>query len=170
MTYTILIADDEALERRGVELLLKRHFPQVRIVADIANGLQLLEAGQRLSPDLIIADIEMPGMTGLEALNRLAEAGCEARLIIMTAYGSYQYAKEALALRVFAYLEKPARREKIVQTVEGALKEIEEERRRSEEMAGLRATIERMRPTLMSEWMTGIETDAADAAQLNEIA
>jgi len=76
------------------------------VVGTVANGLDLLDAASRLDPDLIVLDISMPGLDGLEAARRLKAAGCRSRIVFLTVHEDADYAAEALALGADAYVVK----------------------------------------------------------------
>ena len=93
---------------------------------------------RRHGQDIVLADIEMPGMNGLNALEQLRSEGIQPHVVIMTAYSSERYLKESLSLRVFAYLEKPIHRNQVEATLRALILEIEEERERNAELLKLR--------------------------------
>ena len=133
MSITLLIADDEGIERRALKLQLERTFPEITLLRAAENGLELLELARANRPDIVLADIEMPGMNGLKALEQLRSEGIQPHVVIMTAYSSERYLKESLSLRVFAYLEKPIHRNQVEATLRALVGEIEKERRRNAE-------------------------------------
>jgi DNA-binding NarL/FixJ family response regulator len=99
----ILLADDHpALLAETAVLLGRVH----EVVGAVANGLELLEAAERLDPDLIVLDISMPGLDGFEAARRLKQAGCRSKLVFLTVWEDADYAREAMALGASAYIVK----------------------------------------------------------------
>ena len=83
-----MIADDEAIERRALRMQLGKAFPEIEILRDATNGLELIDAVRAHRPDIVLADIEMPGMNGLDALEQLRQEGLTPHVVIMTAYSS----------------------------------------------------------------------------------
>ncbi|MCC8079791.1 MAG: response regulator, partial [Oscillospiraceae bacterium] len=79
------------------------------MVCESANGAEALEAVERYEPTLIITDLKMPQMDGLEMLRRLREAGNNVAVIILTAYDTFEYAQTALRLGAVDFLLKPFR-------------------------------------------------------------
>jgi two-component system, LytTR family, response regulator len=103
MTLRVVVADDEPLARRGIVARLAT-YPDVEVVEECGDGESALAAVRRLRPDLLFLDVQMPGMSGLEALGRLAAS--ELPLIIFTtAYG--EHALRAFEVHAIDYLLKP---------------------------------------------------------------
>ncbi len=100
----VLVIDDDSGLRRTVSLLLEDEEHAVETAADGDEGLQ---KSIEWDPDLILTDVRMPGMDGLELLDRLREAGSAALVIVMTAYGSQDQAVEAIRKGAWDYIDKP---------------------------------------------------------------
>jgi len=141
---TALIAEDEPLLAANLQAELARAWPELRIVANVGHGAAAVEQALALRPDLVFLDIRMPGMTGLEAAQALAEdwpveTGASLPLIVfVTAYD--QYALQAFEHAAVDYVLKPVQPERLAQTcarVQAALKA-----RREPVIAGAPAAIE----------------------------
>lgn len=102
----VFIVEDEIRIREGIEKLLGK-MDDLEIVGDAEDGLSGLEGIRALSPDLVITDIMMPGMDGLEMLTKMAEEGIKIRAIVLSAYSEFEYARRAMKLGVTEYLLKP---------------------------------------------------------------
>lgn len=100
----ILVVDDEESIREFFEIMLKREGYEV---VTAANGLEALEALKKQSMDLVISDIQMPEMSGMELLTRMKETDPEATVIMITAFGSTDTAVEAMKLGAYDYVQKP---------------------------------------------------------------
>ncbi len=100
----ILIVDDEESIREFFEIMLKREGYQVLTAS---NGAQALDVLKKQNADLIISDIQMPEMSGMELLAKVKEADPEAILIMITAFGSTETAVEAMKLGAYDYIQKP---------------------------------------------------------------
>ena len=103
----VLIVEDEEMIRKGIVLTVDWAALDCVVVGEASNGLEGLEAARRLEPTLIITDLKMPLMDGLEMLRALREEGCGAYVIILTAYDQFDYAQSALRLGAVDYLLKP---------------------------------------------------------------
>ena len=99
----ILMADDHAaMLAQAARLIGGTH----EVVGTVANGLELVEAAVRLDPDLIVLDISMPVLDGLEAARRLKQAGCRSRIVFLSVHEDPDYAAAALAVGADAYVVK----------------------------------------------------------------
>jgi DNA-binding LytR/AlgR family response regulator len=110
-----LIADDEAHLRDYLEGQLKTVWPELRIIARAANGLDALRLIDEQAPDLVFLDIRMPGLTGLDVAARLIAGARPPHIVFVTAYD--QYAVEAFDHSAVDYLLKPASLERLEKTV-----------------------------------------------------
>lgn len=104
MGLKILIVDDEAPAREELDYLLQ-NVEEVEQIFQAKNGMEAIKLTKEIDPDLIFLDIEMPGLTGLQAAEVIHELGVKSKIIFCTAYD--QYAIEAFKLRAFHYLLKP---------------------------------------------------------------
>ena len=103
----VLVVEDEEMIRKGIVLAVDWAALDCVVVGEAVNGLQALEAVERYAPSLIITDLKMPVMDGLEMLRQLRERGNNAFVIILTAYDSFSYAQTALRLGAVDFLLKP---------------------------------------------------------------
>nr|WP_229425450.1 response regulator [Massilia sp. Se16.2.3] len=107
----VLIAEDQALVRGALAALLGLE-PDLEVVGTATDGRQALGLCAELKPDVVLTDIEMPHLTGLELAARLAEEGAACRVLIVTTFGRSGYLRRALAAGVRGYLlrMRPPRR------------------------------------------------------------
>ena len=103
----VMVVEDEELIRRGIVLAVDWAALDCVVVGEAANGEEALAREAECSPTLIITDLKMPKMDGLEMIARLRERGCRAYVIILTAYDSFAYAQSALRLGAVDFLLKP---------------------------------------------------------------
>lgn len=103
----VLVVEDEEMIRKGIVLAVDWAALDCVVVAEASNGLEALEAVKHYNPSLIITDLKMPQMDGIEMLRRLREDGNNVYVIILTAYDSFTYAQSALRLGAVDFLLKP---------------------------------------------------------------
>ncbi len=138
--YCILIADDEPIECIALELLLKNNFPELYILPSVSNGIDLVASVQNNQPDIVIVDINMPGLNGLDALEMIRNHHPEMKIIIHSAYSEFEYAKRALSLNVFDYMVKPIQKPAFLET----MKKIVEILRTEQKKKSSEETIDRL--------------------------
>jgi DNA-binding NarL/FixJ family response regulator len=100
----VLLADDHEAMLDRVARLLEA---ECNVVGTATDGQQALEAAQDLKPDVLVLDISMPVMNGIETAHRLKEAGAEARIVFLTVHDDPDYAREALNTGKLGYVIKP---------------------------------------------------------------
>jgi DNA-binding NarL/FixJ family response regulator len=117
MSIRVLIADDQALVRAGFRKILEAD-AQIEVVAEVADGLEAVEATRRLGPDVVLMDIRMPNLDGLEATRRLLDGdGQTTRVLILTTFGLDEYVYEALRAGASGFLLKDAPPEDLLSAV-----------------------------------------------------
>lgn len=103
----VVVVEDETLVRRGIVLAVDWAGVDCAVVGEAADGVEGLEVIRRCAPDLIVTDIKMPRMDGIEMVRQLRVEGSKAQVIFLTAYGDFAYAQSALRLGAVDYLLKP---------------------------------------------------------------
>jgi len=103
----LILADDHALVRAGMRALLDK-LPNVTVVAEANDGREVLELVRTLSPDIVVMDIAMPGLNGLEAAERIAQEFPLVRVVILSMHQNEEYVYRALKSGVVGYLLKKA--------------------------------------------------------------
>ena len=106
-TVRVLLADDHTLVRAGLRKLLES-IPGMEVVGEAGDGLQLLEMVEKLQPQVVLMDIAMPGLNGLEATGRLVKAWPSIRVLILSMHQNAEYVRQALRQGAVAYLLKDA--------------------------------------------------------------
>jgi len=114
---TTLIVDDHEVVREGLRLSLSRA-PHIRVVGEAADGASAVELAERRKPDVVIMDVRMPGMDGLEATRLLAERAPSAKVLIFTAYSERSLLGRGLESGAKGYILKEAPHETLVRAIE----------------------------------------------------
>ena len=126
----LLIADDERLEREALAEMVTRRFVEHEVVLEEAeNGRKAADTAILWGADLILMDIEMPGMNGLDAARAVLAQRPGCRVIFVTAYSLFQYAHEAVHLGACDYLLKPVDPDELEASIRRAIRQIETERK-----------------------------------------
>jgi two-component system response regulator YesN len=103
----VLIVDDEKYVRMGIKNDTDWTLIGCEVVGEAANGLEALEVAEEVRPDLVISDIRMPKMDGIELAEKLVEKYPDVKVIFLTAYNEFEYARQAIRIGVSDYLLKP---------------------------------------------------------------
>jgi len=119
MTIRVLVVDDQPLFRAGLCSLLAGD-PHLQIVGQAAHGLECLQLVPTLEPEVILLDLRMPELDGVQTIRRLRELGCPARIVVLTTFDEDQLVFEALREGALAFLLKDATAEDIVDAIREA--------------------------------------------------
>ena len=116
---TVLLADDHAIVLEGLVSLLKAH--EFDVVGAVRDGTTLLEAAERMKPDVIVTDLSMPGLTGLDVLTKLKQSRIESKVVVLTMHNDAERATESLKAGASAFLLKESAGEELVTAIHQAL-------------------------------------------------
>ncbi|HSA86188.1 MAG TPA: response regulator transcription factor [Nitrospira sp.] len=115
----VLLADDHALVLEGFKKLLEEH---CQVVGSVEDGRSLLDAAKRLRPDIVVMDISMPKLNGLDAARRLRKIVPQARLIFVTVHADQDYVHQAFKAGASAYLLKRSAGTELLQAIDAVMK------------------------------------------------
>ena len=113
----VLVIDDETVVRKGIVLGVDWSSMGCVIVGEACNGEEGLTAVERYAPNLIITDVRMPHMDGIQMVTELRARGCRAHVIFLTAYSDFEYVRGALQLGAIDYLLKPFRDQELMAAI-----------------------------------------------------
>ena len=116
MAIRVLIVDDQALIRAGFRMILEAQ-PDLEVVGEAADGSAAIDAVRTLRPDVVLMDIRMPGVDGIEATRRLTELNVPCKIVILTTYDLDEYVFDALAAGASGFLLKHVPPEELVRGV-----------------------------------------------------
>ena len=131
--YQVLIADDEAIECHVLSLMLKNHFYNLSVLPHASNGLELIAGIEKYHPEIAIVDINMPGLNGLEALEIIRQKNKNLKILIVSAYSEFHYAKKALTLDAVDYILKPVQPDDFIQVMQKICDDLNQEQLQKEQ-------------------------------------
>lgn len=123
--YKLIIVDDQPVIRKGLVKLVDWEEMGIEIAGEASNGLEALELILRENPHLMICDIKMPGMDGLELMKECRKINSGIKTVVLSGYNDFAYVKEALRYGVENYLLKPVDRDELVSTVLNVINKFE---------------------------------------------
>jgi DNA-binding NarL/FixJ family response regulator len=116
---TILLADDHPVVAEGLAALLREEFS---VLGTVADGAGLVDAARRLQPDVIVTDVTMPGLSGLEALRGIREVGLTPKVVFLTVHADIQLAADALRASAAGFVVKDTAGREIVEAIREVLR------------------------------------------------
>ena len=171
--YKVLIVDDEPIIRKGLRNIINWKNFECEVVAEAADGLDGLELIRKHRPDIIITDIKMPETDGLSMIKQIKEDVPDSKIIILTGHRNFDYAHEAVKLGVTDFLLKPSRIEELTSAISRAVKELNFQKQRSEELNKLsqlfNQNISVLREKLLYDIIYEINTNREDIKEKLEL-
>jgi two-component system response regulator YesN len=156
--YTLLVADDEQLERQALHFIIKQKCPNIKVIGETGDGKSAVRIAEIEKPDIVLMDIRMPEMNGLEAAKRIRSLLPDTVIIMLTAFDEFSYAKQALTIGVVEYLLKPVRPDDIMHTLELTIEKVNEIKRKKQEEASLRKSVEEAIPFIQMSFVYDLIT------------
>lgn len=124
--YKIMIADDESIVIDALKYIIERNFQDNCIIESAKTGRQVIELAEYFRPDIVFMDIQMPGINGIEAMKEIRKNNKHIIFIVVSAYVKFDYAKDAIGIGVLDYINKPIEKKVIVETLQTAMKQVDE--------------------------------------------
>ncbi len=128
--YSLLVCDDEQIMIESVKHIVEKEFGNIRIAETARSGREAIEKTLATKPDIILTDIKMPGINGLDAVKEIKKVHSDVKIVIVSAYEFFEYAKQAVELGVSEYLIKPVKKERLVDTLRRIITQLDDERRK----------------------------------------
>lgn len=160
----VLIVDDEPKIRRGLRCLIDRMALPLEVCSEAEDGETALEEAEKHRPDILLVDINMPFINGLDFIERLRHTRTDSKIIVISGYEEFSYVQRALALNVQAYLLKPIDSEQLEKALIEAIGQLDSERSARRHFEWAIARIGESRETLQEEFLR----DAAEGRLAEE--
>lgn len=147
----ILLADDEKYDRETVKHIIKENFLEELEVYEAKNGREAIELSESIRPDIIIIDIKMPGIDGIQALKEISVSLPNVYSIILTAYDYFDFALEAVKINVKEYLLKPFTKDEIINKISIGIQSVKREHNKRKSQIEDKEKINTLLPVLENQ-------------------
>ncbi len=125
--YSILIVEDDNNIRKGLAKIIRKMDLPVENIYEAENGKDAIDSIAQYNPPIIISDIKMPHLNGLDFVEHMKKAGCNAKFVILSGYGEFSYAQRAISCNVSDYLLKPVKKDKLYDTLKRLIEQLKQE-------------------------------------------
>ena len=169
VVVNVLIVDDEVVIREGIIKSIDWSSYEVNIVGEASNGVEALGIFEKLRPDIVITDIRMPVMDGLELSRNLIELMPSVKLVILTGYGEFEYAKKAIELKVSNFILKPVGAEELIKIVLKLRDDINIEKTKASEGKSLELLLQENLPVIRGRFINRLTDGSCSAISRDEI-
>ncbi|MDR1019095.1 MAG: response regulator [Lachnospiraceae bacterium] len=146
----ILICDDESIVQDSLKFIITKFFDARSQIESAKSGRMAIEMAREFRPDLIIMDISMPGINGIDAMKEIREDDKKVLFVVLTAFDKFEYAKKAINIGVLDYLTKPLNRDRFIEVLKKANKELEKGKTKRKEELEIKEKIEAVVPVIES--------------------
>jgi two-component system response regulator YesN len=160
--WKILIIDDDFQVLEGMKKSIPWEALEAQWVGEAMDGEEGLRMIRENKPDIVITDIYMPVMNGLEMIEQLRDEGFQGEIIILSGYSDFQYARQALRLEVSDYLSKPMTIEELRSVLDKVIKELEAKELITLEQEDVKRRLMMYEPFVQKEWLKSIVTGTTD--------
>lgn len=127
-----MVVDDEQIVIESVKFIVKKEISNIQVVKTAANGREAIQAASEVKPDIVLMDIRMPGINGIEAIKEIKKTYSDVKFVIVSAYEQFDFAKQAVELGVVDYLMKPVNKTKLISTLNKITNELDIEKQKEE--------------------------------------
>ncbi len=156
MAYTILLVDDESAVREGIRARTPWDAHGFCVIAEASNGIEALELVEELRPDVVISDIKMPYLDGIELIQQIRLAHPTTTLVILSGYDEFTYAQQAMRWGVTEYVLKPVSVEDLSNLLSRLRTILDEEIRRSKDEDRLKIAYRQALPLIREKFLVSL--------------
>jgi two-component system, response regulator YesN len=166
--YKVIIVDDEAVVRIGLKNTINWNEHGFELVGDYANGREAWEAVEQHKPELVISDISMPFMDGLELAGLISAQFPYIKMIILTGFDEFEYAQQAIRLKVSDFILKPITAQEIRSLLDRVKAEMDEETKHREDLGRLNSQLSQSLPLLKERFLERLVAVGLSKAEIEE--
>lgn len=166
--YKLLIVDDEAIEREALEFIIKNSSLNISEIQVASNGQEAISVATLFNPDIVILDIKMPGLNGIEAAKILRKIDQEVKIIFLTAFDEFQYAQDAIKIGVEDFIVKPVPNEKAIELLSTVIKQLDHIALMKHQKNDMEVKLSQVSKYLESEFVSSVVTGEIDDQQAKD--
>ncbi|MGO4546798.1 response regulator [Paenibacillus sp. 2TAB23] len=166
--YKVIIVDDEAVVRIGLKNTINWNEHGFELIGDYANGREAWDAVELDRPELVISDISMPFMDGLELAGLISSRFPYIKMIILTGFDEFEYAQQAIRLKISDFILKPITAQEIRNLLDRIRAEMDEEKQRREDLSRLTSQLEQSLPLLKERFLERLVAVGLGEAEIAE--
>lgn len=144
--YKLLIVDDEEIEREGMARLIDWDKYEIELTGTAWNGVEGFEKIQMEKPDVVLTDIKMPMMNGIELIQMVKKAELDVEFVVLSGYGEFEFTSQAMAEGVRHYLLKPCDEEQIIDVLDKVKQEIDVKRMHMQQEKNYKSAVHKLLP------------------------
>jgi two-component system response regulator YesN len=157
--YKVLLVDDERIILEGISGVVDWEAAGTMLAGTARNGLEAFEMVKLDPPDIIISDIKMPGMDGLQLAAKVSESYPGIKIVLLSGFSEFEYARSAMRYGVKHYLLKPCNENKIVEVLQELVGQLEQEEQRDEFVRNMRYGLEKVLPHVKEQFLKEFVTN-----------
>mgnify|MGYP000158189337 FL=1 len=168
---TLMIVEDESFERNALKNSIDWELIGVKVIGEAANGAQGLNLAMELKPDISLTDVSMPVINAIEMTERIRKILPETKILFISSYDDFEYARQGIELNIFSYMTKPVNEMLLLRNVKKAVDQITEkelEKRLYNKIKNnYEVSLKLARQALVSRVLMNVAVDSEEAKQLN---
>lgn len=144
----IMIADDEGIVIEALKFIIENSMKEPYRIESAKTGRQVIELAERFRPDIAFMDIQMPGISGIKAMQEIRKNDKDVLFIVISAYEKFDYAKDAISLGVMEYLNKPIVKDRVEEVLQKAVMQVQSNRKKRANELEIQEKLETVLPII----------------------
>ena len=161
--YNVFLVDDERIILEGISKIIKWEEIGTQLIGTAKNGIDAYDFILKNRPQIVICDIKMPGLNGLELVKRISEQRLPTKFIILSGFGEFNYAKKAMEYGVKYYLVKPCNENSIVEALQNVMEEIKLEEKNDQYLIEMKGRLKQIQPYVKKQLLKEFITSRTDS-------